>query len=227
MEIEIKAEFAKVMGNKDVATQVKENFNKVWRHRLLAYAEKNGKHSEDLKKMHNAIDSGILEEGECAGRAAIKIAQTVFKQPNSRRTPHVKEAVIKVVKVKLALYLYYKMSITILLHFCFSHNKKIQEQRTKFVDYWNFTSSIVKVALKRGQSEEDVKASFRQMFFCVVDTIVVQIDSRFESLNSRAFVSLLDHSKHELYSRNFPERELQSLQDSYGTFFNLQALKVN
>ncbi|XP_046862436.1 uncharacterized protein LOC124455866 [Xenia sp. Carnegie-2017] len=104
---------------------------------------------------------------------------------------------------------------------------KIQEQRTKFVDYWNFTSSIVKVALKRGQSEEDVKASFRQMFFCVVDTIVVQIDSRFESLNSRAFVSLLDHSKHELYSRNFPERELQSLQDSYGTFFNLQALKVN
>ncbi|XP_046855171.1 zinc finger MYM-type protein 1-like [Xenia sp. Carnegie-2017] len=75
---------------------------------------------------------------------------------------------------------------------------KIQEQRTKFVDYWNFTSSIVKVALKRGQSEEDVKASFRQMFFCVVDTIVVQIDSRFESLNSRAFLSLLDHSKHEL-----------------------------
>ncbi|XP_046841831.1 zinc finger MYM-type protein 1-like [Xenia sp. Carnegie-2017] len=102
---------------------------------------------------------------------------------------------------------------------------KIQEQRTKCVDYWNFTSSIVKVALKRGQSEEDVKASFRQMFFCVVDTVVVQIDSRFESLNSRAFVSLLDHSKHELYSRNFPERELQSLQDSYGTFFNLQALK--
>ncbi|XP_046862771.1 zinc finger MYM-type protein 1-like [Xenia sp. Carnegie-2017] len=102
---------------------------------------------------------------------------------------------------------------------------KIQEQRTKFVDYWNFTSSIVKVALKRGQSEEDVKASFRQMFFCVVDTIVVQIDSRFESLNSRAFVSLLEHSKHEVYSRNFPERELQSLQDSYGTFFNLQALK--
>ncbi|XP_046847816.1 zinc finger MYM-type protein 1-like [Xenia sp. Carnegie-2017] len=102
---------------------------------------------------------------------------------------------------------------------------KIQEQRTKFVDYWNFTSSIVKVALKRGQSEEDVKASFREMFFCAVDTIVVQIDSRFESLNSRAFVSLLDYSKHELYSRNFPERELQSLQDSYGTFFNLQALK--
>ncbi|XP_046859028.1 uncharacterized protein LOC124452512 [Xenia sp. Carnegie-2017] len=33
---------------------------------------------------------------------------------------------------------------------------KIQEQRTKFVDYWNFTSSVVKVALKRGQSEEDV-----------------------------------------------------------------------
>ncbi|XP_046862965.1 uncharacterized protein LOC124456600 [Xenia sp. Carnegie-2017] len=86
------------MGNKDVATQVKENFNKVWRHRLLAYAEKNGNYSEDLKKMHNAIDSGILEEGECAGRAAIKIAQTVFKQPNSRRTPRVKEAVIKVVK---------------------------------------------------------------------------------------------------------------------------------
>ncbi|XP_046860181.1 zinc finger MYM-type protein 1-like [Xenia sp. Carnegie-2017] len=38
---------------------------------------------------------------------------------------------------------------------------KIQEQRTKFVDYWNFTSSIVKVALKRGQSEEDTTLTIK------------------------------------------------------------------
>ena len=59
---------------------------------------------------------------------------------------------------------------------------------------------VADVPEKRGQTEEQVKASFRQMLFSVVDTTVVQIDASFESLNSRKFVALLDHSKHELYS---------------------------
>jgi hypothetical protein len=84
---------------------------------------------------------------------------------------------------------------------------------------------VADVPMRRGQTEQEVKASFRQIFFSVVDTTVVQIDIRFESLNSRKFVSLLDHSKHELYSRNFPEEELNSLQATYGSFFNIQALK--
>ena len=50
-----------------------------------------------------------------------------------------------------------------------------------------------------------------------------QIDSRFESLNSRKLISLSDHCKHEWYFQDFPERELESLQNTYGNFFNIQA----
>jgi hypothetical protein len=101
----------------------------------------------------------------------------------------------------------------------------IQELRNNFESSWNSTLEGADVPMRRGQTEQEVKASFRQIFFIVVDTTVVQIDIRFESLNSRKFVSLLDHSKHELYSRNFPEEELNSLQATYGSFFNIQALK--
>lgn len=52
------------MGSEDLPRQVKDNFNKVWCRRLLAYAEKNiHRYSEVLKKMQHAIDSGVLEEG--------------------------------------------------------------------------------------------------------------------------------------------------------------------
>lgn len=87
----------------------------------------------------------------------------------------------------------------------------IQKQRTKLANYWNFTLNVAEAPRKRGQTEEQAMTAYRQMFFSVVDTIVVQIDSRFESLTSRKFVSLLDHSKHQLYCENFPEQELQSL----------------
>ena len=61
---QIKAEFSRVMGSEDLPRQVKDNFNKVWCQRLLAYAEKNGdKHRDVLKKMQRAIDCGVLEEG--------------------------------------------------------------------------------------------------------------------------------------------------------------------
>lgn len=61
---QIKAEFSQVMGSEDLPRQVKDNFNKVWCRRLLAYAEKNGdKLTEVMKKMQRAIDCGILEEG--------------------------------------------------------------------------------------------------------------------------------------------------------------------
>ncbi len=76
---------------------------------------------------------------------------------------------------------------------------RIQELRNNFESSWNSTLEVAGVPKRRGQTEQEVKASFRQIFFSVIDTTVVQIDIRFETLNSRKFVSLLDHSKHELY----------------------------
>ncbi len=102
---------------------------------------------------------------------------------------------------------------------------RIQELRNNFESSWNSTLEVADAPKRRGQTEQEVKASFRQIFFSVIDTTVVQIHIRFETLNSRKFVSLLDHSKHELYCRNFPEEELNSLQATYGSFFNIQALK--
>lgn len=68
----------------------------------------------------------------------------------------------------------------------------IQELRNSFESSWNSTLEVADIPMRRGQTEQEVKASFRQIFFSVVDTTVVQIDIRFESFNSRKFVSLLD-----------------------------------
>ncbi len=103
--------------------------------------------------------------------------------------------------------------------------KKIQELRNNFKSSWNSALEVADVPKRQGQIEQEVKASFRQIFFSVIDTAVTQIDISFKTLNSRKFVSLLDHSKHELYCRNFPEEELNSLQATYGSFLNIQALK--
>ncbi len=88
---------------------------------------------------------------------------------------------------------------------------RIQELRNNFEPSWNSTLEVAEVPKRPGQTEQEVKASIQQIFFSVIDTTVVQIDIRFESLNGRKFVPLLDHSKHELYCRNFPKEELNSL----------------
>lgn len=55
---------------------------------------------------------------ECRGKAAIKTAEQVFKQLNRKGVSHIKEAVVKVVKVRLLHYLNYGLSITSVLPYC-------------------------------------------------------------------------------------------------------------
>lgn len=42
----------------------------------------------------------LLVLDECKGRAALKVAEEVFKQPNKKGLSKIKEAVVKVVKVR-------------------------------------------------------------------------------------------------------------------------------
>ena len=56
---------------------------------------------------------------------------------------------------------------------------RFQELRNNFESSWNSTLELADVPKRRGQTEQEVKASFRQIFFSVIDTTVVQIDIRF------------------------------------------------
>ena len=103
--------------------------------------------------------------------------------------------------------------------------QNIVKLREDFEKYWNDTLHVVYPPTRRNQSAEETKLSFCQLFYSVIDTIVVQIDSRFQSLQQRKFVSLLDHCKYEAYCQNFPEGDLESLQSIYGKFFDIHALK--
>ena len=103
--------------------------------------------------------------------------------------------------------------------------KGILRQPENFEKYWNDTLLVDHPSTRRNQSAEETKLSFRQLFYSVIDTIVVQIDSRFQSLQQRKFVSLLDHCKNEAYCQNFPEGDLESLESIYGKFFDIHVLK--
>ena len=99
----IKADFGKVMGNDALPTQMISNFNGIWVERLLAYAKKQEPKYENIEKeMEEAIDLGNLEEAECKGRAAVRLAEQMFKPANRKGcAQRTHEVVIKVATVSL------------------------------------------------------------------------------------------------------------------------------
>uniref|UniRef100_A0A6P8HZ71 Uncharacterized protein LOC116296675 n=1 Tax=Actinia tenebrosa TaxID=6105 RepID=A0A6P8HZ71_ACTTE len=94
----IKADFARVMGNPDLTTQMKSSFKDVWSCRTLSYAKKNSKHEKIFLEMTAVIDSGCQEE-EFKERSALKLASMILRPPNRKgiQNKDHEEAVIKVI----------------------------------------------------------------------------------------------------------------------------------
>ncbi|KAK3747383.1 hypothetical protein QZH41_002638 [Actinostola sp. cb2023] len=94
----IKADLGRVLGNSDLANEMKHNFKDIWSSRLLAYTKQDKKHQKVFEEMSAAIDSGCEEE-ECNERAALKLASIILKPPNKRggQRKDYEEAVMKII----------------------------------------------------------------------------------------------------------------------------------
>lgn len=70
-----------------------------------------------------------------------------------------------------------------------------------------------------------VEASYRKLFYEIIDNVSQQIDARFNDLNRLSFLGLIDPQKSRKYSKDFPEEAFQSLRESYGKYFEFPRLR--
>ncbi|XP_021446987.2 zinc finger MYM-type protein 1 [Oncorhynchus mykiss] len=78
---------------------------------------------------------------------------------------------------------------------------------------------------KRRQGTQDVLQTYKSLYDSIHDNIKTQIAQRFQSLDSRRYMELLDDEKFESFRSEFPANAMESLSQSYGCFFNMEKLK--
>ncbi|CAK6953275.1 zinc finger MYM-type protein 1-like [Scomber scombrus] len=117
-------------------------------------------------------------------------------------------------------------SKTLDMQFCLARIADcVEREREKFNEIFDKTAQAAgqPSALCR---KTDVHAHYRQLHAAVVDNILAQIRNRFEDHKRLMFVGLLDSAQFQKFKLTFPEAELGSLMESYGTEFDLNRLKV-
>ncbi|XP_063216599.1 zinc finger MYM-type protein 1-like [Bacillus rossius redtenbacheri] len=74
-------------------------------------------------------------------------------------------------------------------------------------------------------SEATVKDDFRRMYLEILDTVIMQLNIRFQSLHDLKFIEMFDSKKISTFSDVFPEEAFQKLRTLYGKFFDIVRLK--
>jgi hypothetical protein len=67
--------------------------------------------------------------------------------------------------------------------------------------------------------------SKKLLFFEILDLLINQIEIRFKDISSLNFLELTDSNKFDVFSRNFSEKQFNSLINNYRGFFNNERLK--
>lgn len=77
-------------------------------------------------------------------------------------------------------------------------------------------------------TKHEVFEKYKVLYFEILDTILLQITSRFDDINKVKFVTLMDTSQFTTFSKSFPTDTLNSLRECYPKLFpdvKLQRLK--
>jgi hypothetical protein len=78
---------------------------------------------------------------------------------------------------------------------------------------------------KRRKSNLPNKDHFRRLYFEIIDTIIVQLNARFEDMDALKILALVNSSKFPDYNNKFPEDSFNLLKTSYGDHFNFPRLR--
>ncbi len=102
----------------------------------------------------------------------------------------------------------------------------LQNKRGDFDEFWSTVDGIYPPTNRRRNDPiEDIKVSYRKLFYEIMDAICGHIEIRFKSLKNLAFLELLDIKKQEENTKKFPDQALKSLHDNYGEYFDITRLK--
>lgn len=97
-----------------------------------------------------------------------------------------------------------------------------------FKTYFDQADAKTPVEIKRShrlKTKEDYFDHYKILFFEVLDVVVMEINTRFQDMNKLEFLCLADSSKFPIFSKSFPEKALESLNQAYPSKFNLSRLK--
>lgn len=73
--------------------------------------------------------------------------------------------------------------------------------------------------------DEDEKTHYLTLYQNIVESVCMQIKTRYSSLSKLEFFQLLWHEKYEVYKRQFPDTLLTKLKDFYASLFDYIRLK--
>lgn len=78
---------------------------------------------------------------------------------------------------------------------------------------------------KRGRKNEPQVDPFKVLYYEIIDTIIMQIETRFANFENLKFFDILNQSKFNSFSKDFPKHLLENLFTYYPSFFNRQKLE--
>ncbi|XP_026676465.1 zinc finger MYM-type protein 1-like, partial [Diaphorina citri] len=116
------------------------------------------------------------------------------------------------------------------INYCLTHIEKvktiIKEKRCDTSFQIVFEKCLEKTELNysgrqyRNMTKEEVVMKFRQLYFEILDNLIMQMEVRFQDLKKISFVSLADPEKFETFSSKFPNDKLQHLEEMFPKIFN-------
>lgn len=116
------------------------------------------------------------------------------------------------------------MDIALCSQFIRECRENIAKIRNDFDVFYEATRKVVgDPKIKRGDVSNN-KIQEKQLLFEIIDTVVTQMDIRFENLEDLNFVGLLDSNKFHNFKTKFPEALLIALKMSYAGMFDLPKL---
>ncbi|XP_067135315.1 zinc finger MYM-type protein 1-like [Centruroides vittatus] len=115
--------------------------------------------------------------------------------------------------------------------------KKVEETTKKLEEIreCNFRKTFEEVTETRKDCEPPLKkymvhstqdiTEYKCLFVEIMDNIIMQIKSRFQSMGKLDFFCLLNSNMYDKYKKDFPEKSLKTLEMQYGAFFDIIRLR--
>lgn len=78
---------------------------------------------------------------------------------------------------------------------------------------------------RRVNPELDLKTQYRRLFVEIIDNVINQINTRYQSFDKLTFMDLTNKSKYTQYSKLFPDDKISALMSEFPNLFDFTALK--
>ena len=104
----------------------------------------------------------------------------------------------------------------------------VERQRQEFDSFYHrFEQKCATLYLTDIGDKRQIKDKRKQIFYYILDEIIVQLKSRFENFSELSFLGSLGCSKFFEMAQEFDDTKLQSLLEQYAKFFDCVKLKAD